>query len=114
MLIRANMAYCPERRALFQQACVLRQDVLPKELQVIALPKEVSTGSRLDQLTVEVNRILDCLVLDWEYFDALDYLIQEELRQNVAQVATLALLSRETEIDAVFHHEKALLALRSL
>ena len=78
---------------------------------MIALAKEVRTGSRLHQLTVEVNRILNRLVLDGEYFDALHDLIQEKFRQNVAWAPTLALLTREAEIDAIFHHKEAFLPL---
>ena len=105
------MADSPERSTLLQQACILRQDVLPEELQVITLSQEVSTCTRLHKLSIEVNRVLDRLVLDWENFDALDDLVEEELAEDVLWVIALALLSREAEVDAVFHHKKALLAL---
>ena len=105
------MANSPERSTLLQQARVLRQDVLPKELQVIALSQEVSTCPRLHKLPIEVNRVLDRLVLDWEDLDALDDLVEEELAEDVLWVIALALLPREAEVDAVFHHKEALLAL---
>ena len=108
------MSHCPECRAFFQQACVLRQYVLPEQLQVIALSKEVRTGPRFHQLTIEVNWILDRLVLHGEYLDALHDLIKEKLRKNVAWVPTLTLLTREAEIDAIFHDKEAFLTLRSL
>ena len=61
-----------------------------------------------------MNRVLDGLVLDWEDFDALNDLVQEELTQDIGRVAARALLPREAEVDSVFHHEEALLALGTL
>ena len=105
------MAHSPERSTLLQQACILRQDVLPEELEVIALSQEVSTCPRLHKLPIEVNWVLDRLVLDWKDLDALDDLVEEELAEDVLWVIALALLPREAEVDAVFHHKEALLAL---
>ena len=59
---------------------------------MVALAKEVSPCLCLDQLTVEVDRILDGLVLDWQNFDALDDLIKEELCEDVVRGAADALL----------------------
>ena len=59
---------------------------------MVALAQEVSPCLCLDQLTVEVDRILDGLVLDWQNFDALDDLIKEELGEDVVRGAADALL----------------------
>ena len=58
-----------------------------------------------------MNRILDCLVLDWKDLDALYDLVEEELAEDVSRVATRTLLSREAEVDAVLHNKETLLAL---
>ena len=78
---------------------------------MVALPEEISASLGLDKLAVEVDRVLDRLVLDWEDLDALDDLVEEELAEDVLWVIALALLPREAEVDAVFHHKEALLAL---
>ena len=59
---------------------------------MVTLAKEVSSCLCLHQLTVEVDRILDGLVLDWQDFDALDDLIKEELGKDVVRGAADALL----------------------
>ena len=46
---------------------------------MVALPEEVGTRPSLDQLAVEVDRVLDRLVLDGEDLDSLDHLVKEEL-----------------------------------
>ena len=61
-----------------------------------------------------MNRILDCLVLDWKDLDALYDLVEEELAEDVSRVATRTLLSREAEVDAVLHNKETLLALWTL
>ena len=114
MLIGANMADGPESSAFLEQTGLLSHDVLPEELQVIALTQEVRARLGLDKLSVEVDRVLDGLVLHGEDLDPLHHLVQEELRQDVGRWPTGALLARETEVDAVFHHEEALLPLRAL
>ena len=81
---------------------------------MIALPQEISSCPSLDKLSIEVNRVLDCLILDWEDLDALDHLVEEELRDDVVGSTASTLLSGEAEVDAIFHHKEALLALRSL
>ena len=78
---------------------------------MIALSQEVSTCPRLHKLSVEVNRVLDRLVLDWKDLDALDDLVEEELAEDILWVTALTFLPREAEVDAVLHHKEALLAL---
>ena len=46
---------------------------------MLALLQEISTCLSLDKLTIEVNWVLDCLVLDRENFDSLNYLVEEKL-----------------------------------
>ena len=78
---------------------------------MLALSQEIGTSLRLDQLAVEMDRILYCLVLHGKDFHSQHHLIEEELSQDVVVLATDVFMSREAEIDAIFHHEEALLAL---
>ena len=114
MFIRAYMPDSPESCTLLKQAGLLRQDVLPEQLEMIALAQEVSTRLGLDQLTIEVNRVLNGFVLDRKDLDSLHDLIEEELSENIVGRATHTLLPREAEVNAIFHDEETLLALRPL
>ena len=79
---------------------------------MIALSQVVRTCLSLDKFTIEVNGIFDSLVFDGKDFDPLDHLIKEELCQDVVRGDTF--LSRETEIDPIFHHEEGLLSFGAL
>ena len=105
------MPDCPQCSTLFQQTRVLRKNIFAEELQMIALSQEVSSCLCLDQLTVEVDWILDRLVLNGKNLDSLHDLIQEEFTQNVVRDSTGAFLSGETEIDAILHDKEAFLPL---
>ena len=77
---------------------------------MVTLAQKVGARLCLDELTIEVDRVLDCFVLDGENFDALHDLIEEKLSQNIVCGATGSFLSREAEVYSVFHDKKALLA----
>ena len=85
MLIRTDMTDRPQSGSLLKQACVLREDIFSEQLQMVGLPQKVGTSPCLYQLTVEVNRILDGLVLDGEDLDTLDDLIEEEFAEDIGR-----------------------------
>ncbi len=60
---------------------------------MVALPQKAGTSLRLNQLTIEVDRVFDCLVFDWEYLNFLNYLIEEKFAKDIVSDSTGSLLS---------------------
>lgn len=54
-----------------------------------------------------MNGVLYSLVLHWKNLDSKDDLIKEKLGKNVVAGTANPFLASETEVDAIFHNEKA-------
>ena len=61
---------------------------------MVALSEEVCTSLGLNKLSVEVDRVLDCLVLDRQDLDTLYDLVEVELGQDVVMSPMCACLVR--------------------
>ena len=81
---------------------------------MLTVSEEFSSIFRLDQLTVEMDRVLNCLVLNWHNFHPKNNLFKEKLSQNVVTRATKAYNPLKAEVDSILHDLKASLAPVSL